>query len=495
MGSSKRQPRLVDNSLGERGNYCTLSYHWHSDQLRTEKATLEQHKQEIPLTRLYAPISDAIFLTRELGICYLWVDALCICQDDDEEKQTEIAKMDRIYHNSFLTISAIDSALFVERKGHKRRNERRIRPRGRSDTRGWVLQEQVLSRRVLSYSDGEVFWNCLQLRASEGCPSGISNLKDVQTVSRSEANEWGEKELNIAREAITCHGFDDGIGGIWNGLVEDFTLRDLGKEEDRHNAMLGLATAFGEAYAAKVVAGMLLQDLNQFVEQLIWWVLPPVSDWYWASDYSPKPLAASLFVRPDPMKLIAPTWSWLSMLGPVSYQAIGIPNSGHDAIRGEERRLQSRPEFSWSVKIHEVILDPCSTHSNVMGSIRLTGLLTRARIRHSRTGSLFRWSPKERYGWFHVLGLEGRDFPPAGNVDLFSSSDMQQWSTWYPDIPPPPCSEIFCLHLGVHGPGFYDPSYSLCLVPTDAVDTYERIGMCNWKPVGNSGSLHTITIV
>jgi hypothetical protein len=458
---------------------------------------LEQHKQEIPLAGLYAPIRDAIFLTRRLGICYLWVDALCICQDDEEEKQTEIAKMNLIYRNSFLTITANDSALFVERDGNKRREDKRIRPHGRSDTCGWVLQEQVLSRRVLSYSDGELFWNCLQLRASEGCPSGFSVLKYCPSIysSTTENDEWGEKELNTAREAVTCQWFYYSVGGIWKGLVEGFSLRDLSKEEDRQNAMLGLATAFGEAYEAKVVAGMLVQELDQFVEQLIWWVLPPVSDWYRASMYPPKPKVASSFARPDPEKLIAPTWSWLSVLGPVSYQTIGIPNSGHDAIKGEEWRIKFQPKFSWSVTLHGVILNNSSSHSSIFGSIKLTGLLTRARIRHSKTGSLFRWTPKEGYGWFHILGLEGHDFPPQRNLNPSSSSEMQRWPKWYPDIKPPPCSEIFCLHLGVHGPGLYDPSYSLCLIPTKAPDTYERIGLCKWKPIGGSESLQTITVV
>jgi hypothetical protein len=49
-------------------------------------------------------IQDAIHCVKELGEMYLWVDALCIIQDDEEHKRTQISQMDRVYGSSVLTL-------------------------------------------------------------------------------------------------------------------------------------------------------------------------------------------------------------------------------------------------------------------------------------------------------------------------------------------------------------------------------------------------------
>ena len=51
-------------------------------------------------------ISNSIEATGMIGARYLWVDSLCILQDDEEEKLAQIQKMDKIYTNSLLTIVA-----------------------------------------------------------------------------------------------------------------------------------------------------------------------------------------------------------------------------------------------------------------------------------------------------------------------------------------------------------------------------------------------------
>ncbi|TVY55546.1 hypothetical protein LCER1_G002742 [Lachnellula cervina] len=56
--------------------------------------------------RLPPSFRDAVIVTRELGIRYLWIDSLCIVQDDLDDWRKESAQMDRIYGMSFLTIIA-----------------------------------------------------------------------------------------------------------------------------------------------------------------------------------------------------------------------------------------------------------------------------------------------------------------------------------------------------------------------------------------------------
>ena len=101
--------KMCITQLPDLGQYAALSYvwgpsgrqlKWTADRLRTAGG-LNRHWQDVPTT-----ISDAITLCQSLRIPYLWVDALCIPQDDEKLKAQFISEMDRIYGNSFLTIVA-----------------------------------------------------------------------------------------------------------------------------------------------------------------------------------------------------------------------------------------------------------------------------------------------------------------------------------------------------------------------------------------------------
>lgn len=49
---------------------------------------------------------DAIIVARYLGIRYLWIDSLCICQDDVDDWARESARMCDVYSNAHLVIAA-----------------------------------------------------------------------------------------------------------------------------------------------------------------------------------------------------------------------------------------------------------------------------------------------------------------------------------------------------------------------------------------------------
>ena len=68
------------------GRYAALSHRWGGkNPLKTMRANLDQHKQEIPLGRLPQTFQDAIRLTRQLGLGYIWIDSLCIIQDSPQD--------------------------------------------------------------------------------------------------------------------------------------------------------------------------------------------------------------------------------------------------------------------------------------------------------------------------------------------------------------------------------------------------------------------------
>ena len=75
------------------------------------------------LSRDFLPktIQDAIFVTHELGLRFLWVDTFCIVQDDEEEKAREISNMDRIFSEAEITIAAARASHVYEGFLHPRR--------------------------------------------------------------------------------------------------------------------------------------------------------------------------------------------------------------------------------------------------------------------------------------------------------------------------------------------------------------------------------------
>jgi hypothetical protein len=172
----------------ERAFYFTLSYRWNQSGaalFQTVKSNLAAYNLSIPLPKLPQTMKDAILITRRFGIRYLWIDALCIIQDSEGDWQAEAKEMARIYKNSLLTIAAA-ADITEETQGCFRPRtrlqirpfdanfpwpsgfvryifaDRRVtqdaaRPLSALDTRSWVLQEQLLSPRVLSYSNGELY--------------------------------------------------------------------------------------------------------------------------------------------------------------------------------------------------------------------------------------------------------------------------------------------------------------------------------------------------
>jgi len=89
--------------------YAALSYVWGSyPAIKLKIDNVEQLQQPGFLGTLQLPqtITGASELASMLGIDYLWVDALCIIQDDDEDKKYQISKMGSIYNSAFLTIVA-----------------------------------------------------------------------------------------------------------------------------------------------------------------------------------------------------------------------------------------------------------------------------------------------------------------------------------------------------------------------------------------------------
>src|SRR5436305_4765449 len=141
--------------------------------------SLESKLHDRPLT-----VRDTFQLAKALGFEYLWVDTLCIVQDDMNGKHSQIAQMDRIYYFATLTVVA-----FAGQNANRglpglgpssRKNSQHVEevqglkltvplPNHLAtgidntapwSTRGWTYQERRLSRRILCFSETQVSFEC-----------------------------------------------------------------------------------------------------------------------------------------------------------------------------------------------------------------------------------------------------------------------------------------------------------------------------------------------
>jgi hypothetical protein len=203
--------RLVETEIDNverKGQYVALSHRWPTnpkDHFMTTRSVLEERKRVIKVEDMPANYRDAVIVARRLEIRYLWIDSLCIVQDEPEDWEREAALMGSIYHNSTITVMAATSltenkkntgrseqkvdysraGFLGERKGLKdtRRvrlkyvdekwketedywevidnaNLRRLNKESVLFTRGWVMQEEMLPRRII-YSPGQMKWVCV----------------------------------------------------------------------------------------------------------------------------------------------------------------------------------------------------------------------------------------------------------------------------------------------------------------------------------------------
>ncbi|KXX81980.1 hypothetical protein MMYC01_201473 [Madurella mycetomatis] len=105
----KKDPYLYETQRNETGRYIVLSHCWGPPEHRpprTTNANLSQRKLSIPVKDLPPTFSDAVQLSRALEISYLWIDSLCIIQDNAADWEQEAARMADVYKSAVLTISA-----------------------------------------------------------------------------------------------------------------------------------------------------------------------------------------------------------------------------------------------------------------------------------------------------------------------------------------------------------------------------------------------------
>jgi hypothetical protein len=267
-------------------------------------------------------------MTRELGIRYLWIDALCIIQDSTEDWLSESATMDQIYGKSYCTLAASSSknsngGLFNERDPRRSAictlaypSETGVSagivaylPRVFSQcfeneplgSRGWAFQERLLSPRTIHFTSSQAIWECREVYVTEECPEfdrgwispWNSNDNTLSFMFRTWDWTWGDQENTL-------------ISVWYQVIVKEYTTKFLTLPKDSLPALSGLARLIQKLSGSKYFAGLWERDL---IAGLGWRV---VSD--------------SARFPHDPAYR-APSWSWAAVDTPVEWF---FPQTGAD---------------------------------------------------------------------------------------------------------------------------------------------------------------------
>lgn len=278
------------------GHYITLSHCWGAAKfLKLHKNNLETLKDGIHIQELELTFQHAVEVTRRLGFKYLWIDSLCILQqkDDLEDWLRQSRLMTQVYSNAYLNLSATSSegpteGLFRERNP---RLLHQAELEVLSDTsisgcaagtytliqgyewsrwwtdaplhkRAWVLQERLLARRVLHFTDRELIWECHEHDATESFPNGLAKYENgLRNFKNLDPYSHKRRE--------TFHGirYEDIPYELWKRVQEEYSRCLLTDPNDRVIALSGIAKVFRSMMQDQYVVGMWRKHL---ASALLW---------------------------------------------------------------------------------------------------------------------------------------------------------------------------------------------------------------------------------
>jgi hypothetical protein len=444
-------PRLTTLPLEDSPTrlYAALSHCWGfpSCVLRTTKDTLRKYSESIPVVDLPKTFIDAIEITRKLNIPFLWIDSLCIVQDDQQDWEIESSKMGDIYHNSYLTISATASensqggcclqSIIPSKTVHftpdiaftglgesrtKSSFSGFVRPTSQvanaygaqskepkslqlspTRKRGWILQESILSHRVVHFAEDQIYWQCYKRFSSEDGtiseamhPGLKSRVLDYDTLAPRYANS------------------------TWWQWVEDYTSRILSKREDKFFAFAGITSFYEQKTGDAHLLGLWKRDLPRGL--------------LWMAD---RPAQPSLLPW-------TPSWSWYSIDAPIRRTPCDLFVETEEKSKSDEAELVAI-DIAWS--------DAAFTSTLIRSVVTLRGRLKPMSVSAAQSG----FRKKYREAIFCNRGENQRDL---ALFDEYSGSPRKSSSAFgvFDFDPPALGATVSCLLMvstHLQGPNYH----------------------------------------
>ncbi|KAF2665647.1 HET-domain-containing protein [Microthyrium microscopicum] len=330
-------------------SYVALSYVWgRMPFFKTLKRNLDYLLTPNSLTTIESilkiprTIKHAMAVVKLLEERYLWVDALCIPQDDEETKHTSFRNMAAIYANASLTIVAAQgSDANFGLRGLKRisesRNYWRLATRFDRESqivryqnshieahksiwasRGWTFQEHLLSSRTLVFVGDTVYWRCLGGFWEEP----FNDTCNEASTFGEESNYWqyllGSKTPNYRTDMYKALGC----------IICGYNSKELTYPEDVSEAFLGLITRLTEIFPAGFLFGMPLEFFDVFI---LW-----------------QPLNVRRRV-PSNSKMCLPSWSWFGWQGALDDSSFmrDFDSENIETILDSDRVVEVIPIMQW----------------------------------------------------------------------------------------------------------------------------------------------------
>jgi hypothetical protein len=441
--------RLV-SSKGCDGDYAALSHCWGTSPVnKTTKAREASYRRGIRFASLGKTFQDAIKVTRNLGLRYLWIDALCIIQDDKDDWRREAETMADVYANASVTLAATASAdgaggLFHPRQQPKsdlalkwtragNTTPERIHWRVKRgphtlflveilkaplNQRGWVIQERTLSTRIIHFARDQLFWECQESTLSE------TNVRCEDTSSVSVKPATLLAQGSLTKHAWVQHKMDM----VWKEIIARYTDCQLTYQGDKLVAVAGIAKAWARACGDRYVAGLWQRTLPF----ALFWVRAGES---------------------QAARLPFPTWSWTSTSSSVWFQEHNQLIDGDLEIKLSDIEVCVNGSFteSFFTQIQE-------------GTLFLTG-----HIKYT----IFEWCETTIAKYYRMI-LSGMNQHGEGSA-------VHQHIVF--DVKPPPVLNKpvpTLLLFRVKGGGTSTPHYKdhfMVLEPQQDPDHYQRIGI------------------
>lgn len=338
----------LKETKGQSGSYIALSYCWGSSGpfCTTTNENYEERIRDIALDQLPQTLADAVTVTRKLGKAHLWIDALCIIQACDNDPQgrakrdweSQAKMMGRIYSLAFLTISATGAsspaeglfncgkspAFHIDMPYNSKKSwagkttvkgtfqarlstedfEKSVE-RSPLAQRGWVLQERLLSRRMIYFTKSRLYFECQSMiPISENGDVWRNYLANDYAFSRMEVPS------SLSKAMLSSGGFKM---HVWYYIVFHYTRLSLTQETDRSAAIQGMVFELQELIRTRMMWKRVNDEERMFLSpEYCWgiWLGDIFRGLLWRSASNVEPKAAGNG---------APSFSWLALSTPVTY--------------------------------------------------------------------------------------------------------------------------------------------------------------------------------
>ena len=357
------EPIVIETKPGDTDRYMALSYCWGEGKdsmiMFDEKNRDKLLHGEIKYSDLVMTHQEGIRVARELGVDYIWIDALCIDQDKWEDWEEQSLRVPDIYGNAFLTIVAgrsSDSRYGFLKPTYKPSVEAaqlpygspsalkdnhfwvglpRNREIGPADKRAWCFQESLVARRMIIYGEEQLSFRCRERYICEdGYFKVLGDEKDdwynlsflVQypppkddLITRAPNKPYLDLPLLNAPDpasqdlVIPLSFPPDPISRSWYLVTEEYSNRSFFNPTDNHAAFAGVVLRFQEAFRnhlqlqqgrPRYMAGLWETDM---ANGLLWMINP---------DLAAVPEQIQDDGTKKPVRR-APTWSWMALVGPI----------------------------------------------------------------------------------------------------------------------------------------------------------------------------------